>query len=173
MLLCRALFWPSASQRVGMRGWPSSLRSRLPRFSLPWTVLSKETPALDVRQPWHDDPYDVPVSLDFVALPLLVVIGLLRVQLCRRYSPLPARRLVDLLRVAGAALGVCLVTEGAEWVAVALDRHRATWTGVTSWQVVVLAVLTAATIGACVLVRRAARLVSPTRASGRRARLAR
>ena len=36
------------------------------------TVVSKETPALEVRQPWQDDPYDVLVSLDFVALPLLV-----------------------------------------------------------------------------------------------------
>ena len=25
------------------------------------TVVSKETPALDLRQPWQDDPYDVPV----------------------------------------------------------------------------------------------------------------
>lgn len=124
------------------------------------TVLSKETPTLDLRQPWHDDPYDVPVSLDFVVLPLLVAIGLLRVQLCRRYKPLPARRLVDLLRVAGAALGVCLVTEVAEWVAVALDRHRARWTAATGWQVVVLAVATAATVGACVLVRRTARVVA-------------
>jgi len=125
------------------------------------TVLSKETPVLNLRQPWQDDPYDVPVSLDFVVLPLLVSIGLLRVQLCRRYKPLPARRLVDLLRVAGAALGACLVSEVAEWVAVALDRHRATWTAATSWQVVVLAALTAATIGACVLVRRAGHLVAP------------
>jgi len=125
------------------------------------TVLSKETPALDTRQPWHDDPYDVLVSLDFVVLPLLVAIGVLRMQLCRRYKQLPARRLVDLLRVSGAALGVCLVTEVAEWASVALGRHRATWTAVTYSQVVVLAVLTAATIGVCVLVHRAARVVAP------------
>ena len=29
------------------------------------TWLSKETPALDLHQPWQDDPYDVVVSLDF------------------------------------------------------------------------------------------------------------
>jgi len=125
------------------------------------TVLSKETPALYLRQPWHDDPYDVPVSFDFVVLPLLVAIGLLRVQLCRRYKPLPARRLVDLLRVAGVALGVCLVTEVAECVAVALDRYRATWTAVTTWQVAVLAMVTAATIAGCVLVRHAAGVLAP------------
>ena len=130
------------------------------------TVLSKETPALYLRQPWHDDPYDVPVSLDFVVLPLLVAIGLLRVQLCRRYKPLPARRLVDLLRVSGAALWVCLVTEVAEWVAVVVNRHRATWTAVTTWQVVVLAMVTVATIAGCVLVRRAAGVLGPLARSG-------
>lgn len=125
------------------------------------TVLSKETPALYVRQPWREDPYDVPVSLDFVVLPLLVAIGLLRVQLCRRYQPLPSRRLVDLLRVTRAALGVCLVTEVAEWVAVALDRDPVSWTAVTTGQVVVLVVLTAATIGGCVLVGHAVRALAP------------
>lgn len=125
------------------------------------TVLSKQIPALNLSQPWKDDPYDVPVSLDFALLPLLVSIGLLRVQLCRRYKPLPARRLTDLLRVAGTALGVCLVTEVAQWVAVALGRHQATWTVVTSGQVVVLAGLTAATVGAGVLVRRAGHLITP------------
>lgn len=121
------------------------------------TVVSKEVPRFYDGQPWHDDPYDVPVSLDFVVLPLLVGVGLLRVQLCRRCQPLPVRRVVDLLRLASAVLAVCLVTEAAEWVAVALDRHRATWAVVTSGQVVVLAVLTAATIAARVLVRRADR----------------
>jgi hypothetical protein len=124
------------------------------------TVVSKETPALDLRQPWQDDPYDVVVSLDFVVLPLLVTIGLLRVQLCRRYEPLPARRLVDLLRVGGAAVAVSLATELAEWVAVLMGRHRATWTAATTAQVVALAALTAATIGAWVLLRRAARTVT-------------
>ncbi len=125
------------------------------------TVLSKEIPALNRSQPWQDDPYDILVSLDFALLPLLVSIGLLRVQLCRRYKPLSARRLTDLLRVAGTALGVCLVTEVAQWVAVALGRHHATWTAVTSGQVLVLAVLTAATVGAGVLVRRAGHLITP------------
>ena len=125
-----------------------------------FTVVCKETAALDLRQPWQDDPYDVVVSLDFVALPLLVIIGVLRVQLCRRYEPLPARRLVDLLRAGGAAVAVSLATELVEWVAVLLGRHRATWTAATRAQVAALAMLTAATIGARVLLRRAARTVT-------------
>lgn len=102
----------------------------------------------------------MPVFLDFAVLPLLVGVGLLRVQLCRRYQPLPVRRVVDLLRVAAVALAVCLVTETAKWVAVALDRHRGTWAAVTSGQVVVLGVLTASTISSWVLVRRADRAVA-------------
>jgi hypothetical protein len=66
---------------------------------------------------------------------------------------------MDVLRLAGVALGVCLITEAAEWVAVALGRHRASWTAVTSWQVAVLGVLTVVTIAAVVSVRRASRMV--------------
>lgn len=124
------------------------------------TVVSKETAALDLRQPWRDDPYDVLVSLDFVALPVLVGLGVFRVQLCRRFEPLPARRLLDLLRVARVAVGVTLGTELAEWVSVISRRHRNTWTAATTWQVVALAGLTFATIAACILLRRAAQNVA-------------
>ena len=105
-------------------------------------------------------PYDVLVSLDFVALPLLVVMGVLRVQLCRRYEPVPARRVVDLLRVCRVAVGLSLVTQAAEWIAVALGRNSGRWTAGTSWQVVALGALTVATIGSCVLLERARRGVS-------------
>jgi hypothetical protein len=125
-----------------------------------FTWLSKETPGLNLHQPWQDDPYDVLVSLDFVILPLLVAAGAWRVRLCRRYAALPARRLVDLLRVCGAAVGICLATELGEWVAVALGLHRATWTAVTTWQVAALAVLTVATLGVCSLLSHAARGVN-------------
>lgn len=134
-----------------------------PTAFAPWSriyVVEQETRALNVRQPWQDDPYDLVVSLDFVILPLLVAIGALRVQLCRRYAALPVRRLVDLLRVCGVAVGVCLATELGEWLAVALRRHSAEWTAVTAWQVAALAVLTVATIGAGLLLRHAAHAVS-------------
>lgn len=44
-----------------------------------FTVSTKETPALYLPQPWQDDRFDALVSFDFVALPLLVIIGVLRV----------------------------------------------------------------------------------------------
>jgi len=131
-----------------------------------FTWLSKETPGLNLHQPWQDDPYDVLVSLDFVILPVLVVTAALRIQLCRRYAALPARRLVDLLRICGAAVGVCLATELGEWVALALGLHKAAWTAVTAWQVAALTVLTVAAIGTFLLLHHAAhrvrRMASPS-----------
>jgi hypothetical protein len=110
------------------------------------TWWSKETPALDLHQPWQDDPYDVVVSLDLAVLPVLVSIAVLRIQLCRRFSPLPVRRLLDLLRVGEAAVGVCLVTESTEWVAVLLGPHRDAWTEATMWQIASLLALTGAMV---------------------------
>lgn len=124
------------------------------------TILSKEDTALNLQQPWQDDPYDVLVSLDLVILPVLIGIGVLRSLLCQRHRPLPARRLADILRVAGAALGACLITETAEWIAVILGRHRATWTVSTIYQIGVLGLLTAATLCASARTRRATREVS-------------
>ncbi len=123
------------------------------------TWLSKETPSLYVRQPWQDDPYDVLVSFDFVVLPLLVATGVLRVQLCRRYSVLPARRLVDLLRICAAAVGACLVTELGEWIAVALGLHRTAWDAATTWQLAALMASTFAMMGAGLLLRSATHAV--------------
>ena len=121
------------------------------------TILTKEIHALELHQPWQDDPYDVPVSFDFAVLPLLVIIGALRALLCRRYESLPARRLVDLVRAAWVAVWLSGVTALAEWIAVALGLHRAEWTRATAWQVAALAVLSVAIIACDVLLHRARR----------------
>jgi hypothetical protein len=121
------------------------------------TVLTKEIHALELHQPWQDDPYDVLVSFDFAILPLLVITGALRAQLCRRYEPLPARRLVDLVRAAWVAVWLSGATALAEWIAVALGLHRAEWTAATAWQVAALGVLSVAIIACGVLLHRARR----------------
>lgn len=126
--------------------------------SLAW--LSKEMHSLDIRQPWQDDPYDVPLSFNFVMLPLLVVMGALRIQLCRRLEPVPARRLVDVLRVCGVAVGLSGFTELTQWVAVALGQHSAQWTAATIWQEVALAGLSAGSIACGVLLYRARHAVT-------------
>ncbi len=120
-----------------------------------YTVVTKQTPQLYRYQPWQDDPYDALVSFDFIALPLLVIIGALRTQLCRRHEALPVRRVVDLLRLSGVTTGLVLATEIAEWWAVAQGVHRAQWNAVTGWQTTVLAALTGATIGSAGFLRRA------------------
>ncbi len=123
------------------------------------TWWTKETPSLDLRQPWQDDPYDVVVSLDFVVLPVLVLLGAARTQLCRRFSTLPSRRIVDLLRVCGVAVGVCLLTQAAEWIAVALRLHHARWNVATLWQVIGLLVGTLAMTAAASRLRAASHAV--------------
>jgi hypothetical protein len=110
------------------------------------TWWAKETPALDLTQPWQDDPYDVMVSLDFVVLPVLAAMIAWRALLCRRYSTLSARRVADLLRACTAVVGTCLVTEAGEWTALALGLNRRLWTPLTGWQVAVLAAFTACTL---------------------------
>ena len=122
------------------------------------TIFAKEIHGLEVRQPWQDDPYDVPVSFDFVFLSLLVFIGGFACNsVVRRAEPLPTRRLVDLLRLCAVAVGVSGLTELAEWTAVALGRHNRQWTAATTRQVVALCVLSGATLGCGLLIYRARR----------------
>jgi hypothetical protein len=125
-----------------------------------FTMGTKEIPALYVHQPWQDDPYDVLVSLDFAALPLLVTMTALRVQLCRRSQRLPARRLADLLRACGLAAGLCLLTQAAEWIAVARGSHRDAWNAASVAQVTALVALTVASLAAAVTLVRARRAMS-------------
>lgn len=130
------------------------------------TWWAKETPALDLAQPWQDDPYDVLVSLDFAVLPFLAVMIGWRALLCRRHSTLPARRVIDVLRACAVAVGACLATEMGEWASVALGLHRPQWTAQTGWQVVALVVFTAATVGIGVHVVSAGRRVRLVAAPG-------
>ena len=110
------------------------------------TWWAKETSALDLSQPWQDDPYDVLVSLDFVILPVLAAMIAWRALLCRRYSILPARRVADLLRACNAVVVTCLVTVAGEWTALALRLHRPLWTSLTGWQVAALGAFTACSL---------------------------
>ena len=130
------------------------------------TWWAKETPALDLVQPWQDDPYDVAVSLDFVILPVLAAMIFWRALLCRRYSALPARRAADLLRACKAVVVTCLATEAAEWIALALRLHRPLWTALTEWQIAGLLVFTASSFWIAVLLATAARRLRAIAAPG-------
>ncbi|PYI64008.1 hypothetical protein CVV68_22805 [Arthrobacter livingstonensis] len=122
------------------------------------TWWTKEVSTFEVRQPWQDDPFDVATSLDYAIIPGLVIAGALRVQLCRRNKPLPARRVADLLRLSLVVLLVVAATQASEWTAVALGLHRRQWNIDTVWQLAVLAALSAATVAA------GTRVITATRA---------
>lgn len=112
--------------------------------------LEKELPGLYMHEPWQDDPYDAMVSFAFVAIPLLLVLVVLRVQLCRRLAPLPVRRLADLLQLCRALVGTVAVTLGFEWTSLVVRIHPSVWTNVTAWLVgalVVATMMTAAVVG--------------------------
>ncbi|MEV0404686.1 hypothetical protein [Actinoallomurus sp. NPDC050550] len=53
--------------------------------------------------PWQDDPYDAVVTFTVFCVPILVLLVLLRIPLCRRSEPQPLYRVTQLLRAAGLA----------------------------------------------------------------------
>ena len=117
--------------------------------------VAKEVPVLYAHEPWQDDPYDALVSFAIVGLPLLVALAAVRVPLCRADESLPARRVVDLLRLSRLLVGVVAVTAVAEWASVVLRTHRAEWTGDTAIADFLLTVATVAAGFTAWLVHRA------------------
>lgn len=120
-----------------------------------WTA--KEVPALYARVPWQDDPYDALISATIFFVPVLVALCLVRAPLCRRHEPLPARRVVDLLRACQVLAGTVLVTLAGEWVSVAVRAHRSAWTPATLTLIGVLALLTVASGAVAAQLERARR----------------
>lgn len=107
--------------------------------------VAKGVPALYLREPWQDDPYDALVSFELVALPLLVGLCAVRL-LSRRLDPQRlARRELDLLRAGRVLVALVALTVVSEWVSVVKGDHRSDWDGVTLALLVVLGCLTAVT----------------------------
>lgn len=125
-------------------------------------VTAKDVPALYVHEPWQDDPYDAVISFAFLGVPLLTGLSALRVEMCRRAEALPARRVLDLLRLSRVLIAVIALTLGSEWVSVALGVHGEAWTPVTNIVLAVLAALSALTVAAGWQLRRASRACGRT-----------
>jgi hypothetical protein len=106
--------------------------------------------------PWSNDPYDAVTSFAVFFVPLVILVALVRVALCRRSEPLPVSRALGILRCGRVALATMAVTVLADWVSVVLKANRAEWNGITPWLVLLLALATAVVAPAGVLVRRAA-----------------
>jgi hypothetical protein len=122
-----------------------------------FTWLAKEVPSLYVHEPWQDDPYDAFVSMAIWCVPLLTGLSVLRVLLCRRFAPLPARRALDLLRVSRVVMAATFVVLAADWVSVALRARASAYTATTTVLVCALGVVTASAVVASLQLRRARR----------------
>lgn len=126
--------------------------------------VAKEIPALYLREPWQDDPYDAIVSFAFFFVPILAALCVVRAALCRRDRPLPLTRARDLLvtgRLMAAIAGVTLL---AEWVSVGLGVHRVLWNSSTYALFAVLAAMTMSVVGVVALTARALRRLPPSEA---------
>lgn len=106
--------------------------------------------------PWSNDPYDAVTSFAVFFVPLVILVALVRVALCRRAQPLPVARVLGILRSSRVALATMAITVFTQWVSVALQANRAAWSDVTPWLVVLVALVTIGVAIAGMLLRRAA-----------------
>jgi hypothetical protein len=109
------------------------------------TAPVKETPSLFNHAPWLNDPFDTLISFMILLVPLIAVLCMPRLLLCRRSEPLPVTRIRDLLRGCRVLLAGVGLTLASEWVSVVIGDNRAAWNGATWLQVGALALLSAAT----------------------------
>jgi hypothetical protein len=121
-------------------------------------------PTMWSNGPWAQDPYHVVVSFAVLLVPLVSVVCASRVPLCRRYAPLSARRVRDLLRVSRILLILVFVTVASAWISVAWPAQRYSWTGGTVAAFAELAILTIGLLGAGRLLWRASRPPIPAAA---------
>ena len=112
-------------------------------------------PTMWSNGPWAQDPYHVVVSFAVFFVPLVAVLSMSRVPLCRRNAHLPTRRARDLLRISRVLLILALVTVASAWISVAWPAQRYSWTGSTMAAFAELAVLTVGLLWAGRLLRRA------------------
>ena len=123
--------------------------------------FSKEIPGLYVHTAWRDDPYDALISFMFVAVPLLVCLSAVRLRLCRRFEPLPARRALDLLQICWLLCMAMAVTLASEWVSVVAAGHIASTTPASVGLIAVLILMSATVLVVTAYLRKARRTTWP------------
>jgi hypothetical protein len=112
------------------------------------TLPAPELPTMWSNGPWAQDPYHVVVSFAVLFVPLVALLCMSRLPLCRRYAPLPTRRARDLLRVSRILLILVLATVAAAWISVAAPAQRYGSTSSTVAAFAELGVLTVALLWA-------------------------
>jgi hypothetical protein len=110
----------------------------------------------DAHAPWSNDPYDAVTSFAVFFVPLMTLVALIRVGLCRRSEPLPVSRALGILRSSRVVLATIGITAASDWLSVALQANRAAWDGLTPWLIALLALLTVVAAAAAVALRLAA-----------------
>jgi uncharacterized membrane protein len=107
-----------------------------------FAFVTKEVGGLYAHVPWHDDPYDAVVSLALFFVPIVSLIGCVRLPLWRRDRPLPISRIQAVLRGARVAMAAMVITILTDWVSLALRANAAAWDTTTIGSVGLLALVT-------------------------------
>ncbi len=116
------------------------------------TVLETQNHAVRSVSPWRDDPYNTPVSLAQLTVPVLVVVIGLRLLAWRWPGRLD--RAQQVLRAAAVMTALIAVTAMCEWSAVAVRADHTSWTGRTGLLIAGLAVGSLVVAAAAVLLAR-------------------
>lgn len=96
-----------------------------------FAAVTTQDRAIRAHSPWQDDPYDALVSSTQLLVPVMLLAGVARAQLCRRSEPLPLARLEGLLRAARLVVLLVAATVGVDVLAVLVGADRPAWSGVT------------------------------------------
>jgi hypothetical protein len=128
-------------------------------------TATKQIRPVYFRAPWENDPYDTVFSFTMFFVPLIAACLLVQVSLCRKSEPLPASRVVAILRGCRVAVGAIVIELVTAWAAVAFGANRSEWTGRATGTLIALLILcTAATGKVIVDLHHAPRLRNPGRA---------
>ncbi len=90
-------------------------------------TVTKEVKLVYDHAPWLNDPYDTVMSFTMFFVPLVTACLLVQVSLCLRSEPLPAARVVAILRACRVAVGAIVVDLASAWVALALGANSSRW----------------------------------------------
>jgi hypothetical protein len=130
-------------------------------------TATKQVRPVYLHAPWFNDPYDTVFSFTMFFVPLVVAAFLVQISLCRRSEPLPAGRVIMILRGCRVAIGAMVIELLSSWMAVILGANRSEWEGgATGALVALLALATLATGIAVIYLFRAPRLQSTARVEG-------
>ena len=124
-------------------------------FSLTTGPIKQYAPWYD-HAPWVNDPYDTVISFAMFFVPLVAVICVTRMPLCRRNLPASVSRFRDLLRGCYVIVVALELTLATQWIAVASGANHHDWNATTTAQISLLLALSIATFVAAFL------LLSPT-----------